>query len=69
MLKREGVTVELDPSQEQEQRDLAGMTQAVIATMVAKGALTAIEAAYAKFRKHMSDRGEEVTVEDEDLEE
>jgi len=67
MLRREGVTVERDTSRDQ--RDLAGVTQAVIATLVAKGALTAIEAAVAKFRKHMHDKTEtEVTIEDDDPE-
>jgi hypothetical protein len=67
LLQREGVTVEWKPPHEQ--RGLAEIGQGVIVAIAARGTLAAIEAAVAKFRKHMHDKTEtEVTIEDDDPE-
>jgi hypothetical protein len=42
------------------------MAQEVIVQMVATGGVAVIAATIAKFRKHMHDRGEEVTIEDDE---
>jgi imidazole glycerol phosphate synthase subunit HisF len=65
MLEQEGATVKWE--RPLEQRGLEEMAQEVIVPMVATGGATDVAAAVAKFRKHMHGR-EEVTVEDDDLE-
>ena len=67
MLEEEGVTVVVrrEGQPETEYRDTRGMAEAVIATLVATGAIEAIKAGVQKFRQRFGDHGT-VKIEDED---